>query len=87
MNAFADFMLAGLSAAEVKTWLLLFRDTKAETGLAKSGQAHLAERAGVSSRTVGRAVQALERKGLLKVMRRGRLGTGPSVYRVLARPP
>jgi hypothetical protein len=87
LNAFADFALAGLSGAEVKVWLLLYRDTKADTGTARTGQADLARRAGVSVRTVGRAVHELERKGLVVVVRRGRLRTGPTVYRVQARPP
>jgi hypothetical protein len=44
MNAFVDFSMAGLTGAEVKVWLILYRDTKA-TGLARTGQTDLARRA------------------------------------------
>ena len=50
LNAFADFALADLTGAEAKVWLILFRDTKAATGTARTGQADIARRAGLSSR-------------------------------------
>lgn len=87
LNAFADYGMAGLTGAQVKVWLALFRDTKSNTGTARTGQADLARRAGVNVRTVRRALLVLERKGLFQVVRRGRLETGASVYRVLAKPP
>lgn len=82
LNAFADVALADLTGAEVKVWLILFRDTKAATGTARTGQADLARRAGIDVRTVRRAQDTLEAKGLLTVVRRGKLNAGPSVYRV-----
>ena len=48
LNDFADVSLAGLTGAEVKVWLILFRDTKAATGTARTGQADIARRAGLS---------------------------------------
>lgn len=81
LNAFADFGLAGLSGAEAKVWLLLFRDTKG-TGTARTGQADLARRAGLKTRSVRYALSALVTKGMVRIVRRGRLNCGPSVYRV-----
>lgn len=80
-NAFVDCSLAGLTAAETKVWLILFRDTKKD-GTARTGQADLARRAGLSERMVRYALVDLEAKGLVRVVRRGRLSAGPSVYRV-----
>jgi hypothetical protein len=83
LNTFTDFSLAGLTGAEAKVWLILFRDTKA-TGTARTGQADIARRAGIDPRTVRRVLVKLEAKGLVQVVRRGRLNAGPSVYRVKA---
>lgn len=82
LNAFADFALAGLTGAETKVWLILFRDTRAATGTARTGQADLARRAGLKPRMVRYALTSLEKKGMVAVVRRGRLNAGPSVYRV-----
>jgi hypothetical protein len=81
LNAFTDFAMAGLTAAEVKVWLILFRDTK-DTGTARTGQADIARRAGLKPRMVRYALASLEAKGMVQVVRRGRLNAGPSVYRV-----
>lgn len=81
LNAFVDCTLAGLTGAEAKTWLILFRDTKA-TGTARTGQADLARRAGLSRRGVQLALTSLGAKGLVTIVRRGRLNAGASVYRV-----
>lgn len=80
-NAFADASLRRLSRAEAAVWLLLFRDTKRD-GLARTGQADLARRAGCSVGTIKRAVRRLVALGLLSVVRRGRIGGGPSAYRL-----
>jgi hypothetical protein len=82
LNAFTDFGLADLTGAETKVWLILFRDTKAATGTARTGQADVARRAGLQPRTIRRALAKLEAKGMARVVRRGRLNAGPSVYRV-----
>jgi hypothetical protein len=81
LNAFADVTLATLDRASIAVWLLLWRDTK-PNGLAKTSQANLARRSGVSERSVRRALDTLVRAGLLDVVRRGRIGSGPSTYRV-----
>jgi hypothetical protein len=83
LNAFTDVALADLTGAEAKVWLILFRDTKG-TGTARTGQADIAERAGLSRRGVQVALVKLRAKGLVDVVRRGRLNAGPSVCRVRA---
>lgn len=82
LNAFVDFGIADaqLTPAEAIVWLVLFRDTKA-SGTARTSQADIARRAGLDVRTVRRALASLEAKGLVQVVRRGRLSAGPSVYR------
>lgn len=82
LNAFTDCALADLTGAEAKVWLILFRDTKAATGTARTGQADIARRAGLSRRGVQVALDKLTAKGLVTVVRRGRLNGGPSTYRV-----
>jgi Winged helix-turn-helix DNA-binding len=84
LNAFTDCSLAGLTGGAAKVWLILFRDTKAATGTARTGQADLARRAGLSERAVRYALTALETKGLVVVVRRGKLSAGPTTYRVCA---
>ena len=81
LNAFVDFGMGALPGAEVKTWMILFRGTK-DTGTARTVQADMARRAGINVRSVRRALEALEAKGFLRVVRRGQLNAGPSVYRV-----
>ena len=82
LNAFADFALADLTGSEAKVWLILFRDAKAATGTARTGQADIARRAGLSRRGVQVALDKLTAKGLVRLVRRGRLNAGPSTYRV-----
>ncbi len=86
LNAFVDFTLAGLTRNEIAAWLVLYRDTKPD-GTARTSQADLARRAGTSDRTIRRALDALKRRGLLKVTYRGGIGRGASAYRVRPLPP
>ena len=83
LNAFVDFSMAGLSRSEMAVWLLLFRDTQRETGLARTGETDLARRCGCTERSIRSAIRALERKNLLRQVKRGDLRSGPSVYKVL----
>ena len=76
-----DFTAETLNRGELLTWLVLYRDTKAD-GLARTSQADIGRRAGVNVGTVKRAVATLCRRGLLTVVFRGSLRRGPSVYRV-----
>jgi hypothetical protein len=82
LNAFADIGMAGLTGAEAKVWLILFRDTKAATGTARTGQNDMARRAGLSVRAIKKAIQTLKAKGMITITYRGRLNAGPSIYRV-----
>jgi hypothetical protein len=82
LNTFTDCSLSDLTGSEVKVWLILFRDTKAATGTARTGQADLARRAGLSVRGAQIALGKLQEKGLVQVIRRGCLNAGPSTYRV-----
>ncbi|MEI7685499.1 MAG: helix-turn-helix domain-containing protein [Planctomycetota bacterium] len=82
VNAFVDSTMATLGRAELAVWVLLWRDTQPD-GLARTGQADIARRTGVSDRTVRRALRRLEGRGLVIVVQRGALQRGPSVYRVV----
>jgi hypothetical protein len=81
LNGFIDFTMAGLTRNEIAVWMVLYRDTR--DGQARVTQASIAERAGVSRRTVIRAVERLRGRGLLRVVRQGGLAGGPSVYEVV----
>jgi DNA-binding transcriptional ArsR family regulator len=81
LNTFVDFSLAGLSRGEIAVWLVLYRDTR--DGTARTAYDDIARRAGLSRRTVGRAIRKLDERGLLKVVHRGGLRRGVSRYRVL----
>jgi hypothetical protein len=81
LNGFVDVELRTLTRAELAVWLVLYRDTKPD-GTARTGQTDLARRAGVTTRGVRKALTRLIAVGLVEVIRRGRLGCGPSVYRV-----
>lgn len=81
LNAFVDMGMADLTGAETKVWLILFRDTKG-TGTARTAQADLARRAGLSVRSVKLALRSLTAKGMVRLVHRGRLNVGPSVHTV-----
>ncbi len=80
INAFVDGTMARLPRAAALIWLTLWRDER--RGLSRTGLTDLARRAGCDHRTARRAVATLEKQGLVEKVRRGRLGSGPSVYRV-----
>ncbi|MDP1561994.1 MAG: helix-turn-helix domain-containing protein [Pirellulaceae bacterium] len=80
LNGFVDCSLAGLSRSELATWLILYRDTR--NGTAATSQGVIARRAGLSVRSVGKAVRRLIAAGLLVVVFQGGLNRGPSRLRV-----
>lgn len=82
-NAFADESLATLTSSEVRVWIVLFRDGKPPKWEARASLDDIARRAGISRQTAWRAARALERRGMLRAVRRGGLNTGPAV-RVVA---
>ena len=81
LNAFVDMGMADLTGAETKVWLILFRDTKG-SGTARTAQTDIARRAGLSVRSVKLALRSLTEKGMVRLVRRGRLNVGPSVHTV-----
>jgi hypothetical protein len=80
LNNFVDFTLTELSRAEIAVWLILYRDTR--DGTARTGMADLARRAGCAKRNAVRAIQRLEKLGLVKIVHRGGFRRGVSRYRV-----
>jgi len=80
LNAFVDTELASLTGAEAAVWLVLYRDTR--NGTARTAQSWIAKRAGVDGRTVRRALVALQRRGLVDVLRQGGPNAGAAIYRV-----
>jgi hypothetical protein len=81
LNGFIDLELRKLSRAEIAVWFILYRDTKPD-GTARTGQTDLARRAGCDIRTVRRSLDRLKHIGLVEEVAKGRLGSGPSRYRV-----
>ncbi len=84
LNTFVDCSVAGLTKAEVKTWLVLYRDTR--NGTVSTSAADIGRRIGVSKRRTYDAIAGLTRKGLLTRLRRGGLNIGPGSYRVHPQP-
>lgn len=80
LNSFVDVSLCGLRRPEIAVWLILFRDTR--NGTARTGQADIARRAGISPRTVRRSIGRLKAAGLLRIVKRGGPNAGPSIYAV-----
>lgn len=81
LNAFVDETLKSLNGAQAKVWLVLYRDTKPD-GRVRASDADLGRRAGLAARSARRARVKLVELGLVKVVRRGSLLGGASVYRV-----
>jgi hypothetical protein len=86
INSFVDFTMARLTKTAIAVWLNLWRDTRPD-GIARTGQVDMARRAGVTERAVRNALDELAAQGSVKVIRRGRIGTGPSAYQVKALTP
>ena len=80
LNGFVDCSMAGLSRAELATWLVLWRDTR--DGTARTSHADIARRIGTTRRTVVGAIGKLRRRGLVTLVYRGGLNRGASVYHV-----
>lgn len=84
LNQFIDETLATLCRGDIAVWLILYRDTR--NGTARTSQADIARRSGLSVRGVAKAMRRLEKRGLLRVVYRGGLNRGASRYRVLPLP-
>lgn len=82
LNTFVDYALPSLGRADAMTWLVLYRDTKAD-GTTRTSIADIARRTGANASTIKRAVKRLTTLRLLVVVYRGSVNRGPSRYRVL----
>lgn len=85
LNSFVDFGMVALRPTEQSVWFVLWRDTKPD-GTACTSQIGIARRVGLSARTVRRAIDRLWRLGFLRIVRRGGVRQGPSVYIVVPLP-
>lgn len=81
-NTFVDAVLAQTSEAEVRVWLVLYRDVK-PGGLARVGMTDIARRAGLTRRGVVKAINGLKRRRLIEVTARGSINGTPNAYRLL----
>ena len=81
LNNFVDHTIRDLKINDIRVWFVLYRDTK--DGIAATGQADIARRAGICARTVRRVIRRLEKLGLLETVYRGGINQGTSKYRVL----
>lgn len=79
-NGFVDHTLRELSEAELRVWLILFRDVR--DGLARAGMTDIARRAGLSRRGVIKAVAGLKHLRLIEVVVRGSVNGSTNAYRV-----
>lgn len=86
INTFVDITMRGLSGRAALAWVVLWRDTK-PNGLARTGVTDIARRMGCSTATAKRALAETRTQKLIEVADRGRLGGGPSSYRLLEAPP
>lgn len=78
LNSFVDGAMGDLSRVELAVWLVLFRDVR--DGTARTGMTDIARRSGCHRGSVVRAVQSLQARGLIRLVRRGRKNGGTSVY-------
>lgn len=79
-NAFVDATLGGLGEAELRVWLILFRDVR--DGVARTGMTDIARRAGLTRRGVVKAIAGLKRRRLVERVTRGTVNGNPNTYRV-----
>jgi len=82
LNTFVDAVLADATEAEVRVWLVLYRDVK-PGGLARVGMTDIARRAGLTRRAVVNAISSLKTRQLIEVVVRGSINGSPNAYRLL----
>jgi len=81
LNTFVDCTIASLNRSEIVVWMILYRDTKRD-GTARTGQADIARRAGITDRSVRRVIKKLQQKGLTEIVHQGGFRRGASVYQI-----
>lgn len=80
INTFLDVTARTLPRAAVLCWLVLWRDSR--NGVARTAITDIARRSGCDRRTALRSIKALVNRGLVRVIRRGGLRVGLSIYKV-----
>lgn len=85
LNDFVDHSAKLVDTTAQSVWMVLFREVR-PTSVATVSFNQIADRLGVSRRTVIRAVQQLKDAKLVTVARRGNPELGSSVYRVHGTP-
>jgi hypothetical protein len=82
LNAFVDGVMGQCTEAEVRVWLVLYREVK-PGGLARVGMTDIARRTGMTRRAVVNAVNGLKKRRLAEVVTRGSINGSPNCYRLL----
>ena len=82
LNAFVDGVMGRCTEAEVRVWLLLYREVK-PGGQARVGMTDIARRTGMTRRGVVNAINGLKRRRLIEVVTRGTINGSPNSYRLL----
>src|SRR5690606_21475140 len=70
LNTFVDESARLVSTTAQTVWMVLWRDTHTD-GIANVSHSRIADRLGISRRTVIRAINELEKQGLVTVVKRG----------------
>ncbi len=82
LNTFVDGVMSQCTAAEVRVWLVLYRDVK-PGGQARVGMTDIARRTGMTRRGVVNAINGLKRRRLIEIVTRGTINGSPNSYRLL----
>ncbi|MBA4104967.1 MAG: hypothetical protein C0485_04335 [Pirellula sp.] len=82
LNSFIDQAMAGLTRAEIATWMTMFRYVDAKKGSVTVSIETIHRGTGTSIRHVHNAIRSLLAKGLIERLKVGGLNDGASVYRV-----
>lgn len=80
LNNVVDLAMRDLTAAEIKVWLVLFRDVR--NGLARTSMADIARRAGLEPRSAKRAMRSLEARRLVRIVAHGTIDGKPNAYQL-----
>lgn len=79
-NAFIDAAIRDLPRSELAVYLVLYRHER--NGVASASIRQIAEVAGVSRRHTNEAINRLVTRGLVEVVKTGKLNKGGSTYRL-----
>jgi DNA-binding transcriptional ArsR family regulator len=83
MNSFADTSARQVGLAAQAVWFQLFRHARAK-GVVSLSQGQIAERAGITKRTVIKAIKELTEAGMIELLSKGNnIKNEASTYRVI----